>query len=207
MRILPFNIEALEINVSQKIITLPRNISIEDPFPLRLRTKGIDWEDKILAISAEYLICDTVTENGTSFECLRYKSKEISILENNTDNLIRAHNLDIDSLKIDPSTNCYGFCFLDSKYWLNDPSIFINEYLEQVELDENPNFLILYAHIDNDRFANPIYESCHAIKLNEDATCDYKNGFHAIVKNDTIENALSEYNFNHKSYYRLKQNI
>jgi hypothetical protein len=194
----------LEIKVSQNVITLPRNITIENPFPLRLRTKGIDWEDKTLAISAEYFICDAVTQDGTGFQCLKYKSKEISILENHSDNILKEHNIDINSLKIDATTNCYGFCFLDSNYWLNDPSIFINEYLEQVEVKENPNFLILYAHIDNDRFANPIYEPCHAIKLNKDATCDYKNGFHAIVKNDTIENALSEYNFNHKSYYRLK---
>ena len=191
----------LEIKVSREVVTLPRNISLEDPFPLRLRTKGLDWEDKILAISAEYLICDTVTENGSHFECLLYSSKKISILEEHTDNVVGAHHLDIDSLKIDPTTNCYGFCFLDSKYWLNDPSVFINEYLEEVKENENPDFLILFAHMDNDRFANPIYEPCHVIKLNNNGSCDYKNGFHASVANDTIENALAEYNFNHKSYY------
>ena len=101
------------------------------------------------------------------------------------------------------SYNCFGYCFVDSKVFLNDASGFILDEYEEVESKDAEIILFKEFQGIND-IGEKIFISIHAVKILPNGNVSFKPGINPLVENVTRGRAIDKYNFNHEIYLKKK---
>jgi hypothetical protein len=144
-----------------------------------------------------------LTDKKSKVEVLKQyqESLEYHLFDLDTNRDIKKPSKFFSQFKINLTYNCFGYCFADSKYWIADPKILIEEYYKEVDSEEAE--IIVFMEYDGyDDNGNKKYSYSHAVKVLENGNISFKPGFNLLIENVSIDEIKADYNFNHKTYLK-----
>lgn len=170
---------------------------------INVRNKKFGWGDHYLKIHCEYEKGDVNLSNNKRAKVLKYIQDSLSIeLISKIDNkIVDKPPAFFDQFNIEPGFNCFGYCFTNGIYWIDDPLPFIES--DYIETSSKNADIIIFKSFDGygDNF-NEIYNYIHVVKILSNGNVSFKPGINELIENVDISKAKHDYNFNHKIYYK-----
>ena len=181
-------------------------ITYKEPYqdkPAGLRPKKMDWGNTALVFICQYKEGYIKTSQGTKVIALEFikDTQKIELFDQKRDITIKKPNEYFNQFNFNPSYNCFGYCFAESKFCLPDPTPFINE--EYKETTPNKAEIILFK--GQKSFGNNNEEhfmNIHAVKVLPNGNVSFKPGINQLIENVSKDKAIHDYDFNHKVYLR-----
>lgn len=173
-----------------------------------LRVPGIIWGDKLLGWRAKYLVGNLVTDLKQKVEALQLieKSFEFYYFKVGEGKQYDPNDMpDNKKYKIDVSYNCYGYCFADGKFFIEDPTQILKDEYEYTEKLDKADKIMLVSVGAIDNAGNENRAWVHGVNVNKDKTISYKPGINALITNVGVGQMNGSYNFNVPLYYKAKK--
>ena len=179
---------------------IEKNISFEMN---NLRICPLNWGRSALEIEFEADRGSLTTKKGNKIQVFKQHQNSLRyyLYDLDTKLSIKKAKSFFNQFKLELSYNCFGFCFADSKYWISDPTLIIEEYYEEVEQNE-AEIIVFMKYLGFGDNGEIRYKYSHAIKVLENGNVSFKPGIKPLVENVPFERAISNYNFNHKIYLK-----
>jgi hypothetical protein len=172
-----------------------------------LRLPGFNWGNTSLSMFYNTYKGYIKTKKGNLVEVWRQPNKKIVFELINTETkekIFKPKNF-FEQFKphFDISYNCYGYCFANSKFWIYDPSVFIEDEYEFTT--EKKAEIIMFREISGcDSYGFSTYDYVHAVKVIDSKLISFKPGIGSLVENVHKKFSNHLYNFNNKIYLRKK---
>lgn len=177
---------------------------IKDGWP-EIRHIKRNWGSTALRMQFAYEEGYIKTSRGTKVKAYEFvkNSLKIELFDKLSAKVITKENSFFDQFNFDLSYNCFGYCFADSKVFLQDPTVFLNEDFLIVE----PNVAEIIVFKEHKGFGDNGEElliNFHAVKILENGNVSFKPGINQLIENVNINLAIHNYNFNHKIYFKKR---
>lgn len=170
-----------------------------------VRNKKFEWGRNALRLeyTAEYGYIET--SKGTKVNAVRLLQDTLIITLYNLDtgDLINKPQVFYNQFNFDISYNCFGYCFADSKVFLLDPTAFVLDEYEEVEL-ENAELILFKEYKGFDDNGGELFIYSHAAKILSNGNVSFKPGINPLIENISRNKAIHDYNFNREVYLRKK---
>jgi hypothetical protein len=186
-----------------KFIKTQANLHRRDEF---VRNITFNWGSHALRIQHDFEVGYVTTKLGSQVIALNpiTESLKIEFVNRQNNNIVIPKPKEFfDQFGIDISYNCFGYCFADGKFHIENPEPIIKE--EYHEVGPNDAEVILFKNFFG--FADngiPLYQYSHAVKVLPNGNVSFKPGMNSLMENIPRNRAIHTYNYNHEIY--LKKN-
>jgi hypothetical protein len=111
----------------------------------------------------------------------------------------------LEKVKPDLNCNCFGYCFGDGKYFVNDPATIIRDDYVPVNTPAKAEKMMLIANGHNpDSMGQYPWGYIHALNINIDGTISFKPGVTDVIENLHFNNFAYTYNYNRVEFFRAR---
>ena len=162
----------------------------------KVRAGGINWGSLALSVRAEYIFGRLFTNKNNPVNALLLikDSVEVRVWDKTTFRFQTNRQDLINQVKIECGYNCFGYCFAQGKYFIDDPyQIIADDYEEVMDIEKAKKIILLTTEGYDDRGLEGL-KCIHAVNINPDKSISFKPGIRELIKKVPINDCRKGYN-------------
>ena len=155
------------------------------------------WGTLTVAVRARYECGRLFTNQGNPVEamCLIKGSVELAVFNPVTNRYLVHPQEYLKQVKTDLAYNCFGYCFTNGKYWIENPfQIIADDYDVTTDIQKAKKIILMAATDKVDANSMPMKQCIHGVNINPDMSVSFKPGFWELNKKVNINQFRTGYN-------------
>lgn len=191
---------------TQTIDFIPTGKTVSDGYP-DIRNIKMNWGRSAIKMTYSYEEGFVKTKKGTKVLAYKFnhESLKMELFNRDTKETIQKPVTYFEQFGFDLSYNCFGYCFAGSSVFITNPTAFVEEEYEEVAL-KKADLIIFKNHNGFGDTGEELIQYFHAVRILPNGNVSFKPGINKLVENVPLDQAIHNYNFNHKAYYKRKRN-
>ena len=156
------------------------------------------WGSYVIAVKARFECGKLFTNQGNPVDAMLHikNSVEFEIFNTATNRFLRNSQDYLKQVKVDFTCNCFGYCFTNGKYWIENPKQIIEDDYDITTDTKKAKKIILMATTTDMGVGNgtPVRRCIHGVNINPDMSVSFKPGFWELNKRVAINQYRIGYN-------------